>query len=78
MPASADYALEIRWVEDGVGQDRGVVAIADASGEGGYEVADWGGDPTEDVSGLYEISVWSIAGSGCASPYTLELILGEW
>lgn len=78
VPADADYALEIRWVEDGDGQDRGIVATADASGDGGYEVADWGGDATEDVSGRYEISVWSTSGSGCASPYTLELILGEW
>lgn len=78
VPADADYAIEIRWVLDGDGVDRGIVASADENGDGGYEVADWGGDPTEDVSGLYEVSVLSRRGAGCASPYTLELILGEW
>ena len=78
VPADADYALDIRWVEDGDGVDRGIVASADENGDGGYEVAGSGGDPTEDVSGLYEVSVLSRGGAGCASPYTLELILGEW
>ena len=78
VPADADYALEIRWVEDGDGVDRGVVASADETGDGGYEVADWGGDAVEEVSGLYEVSVRSLGGSGCAAPYTLELILAEW
>ncbi len=78
VPEDADYALEIWWVEDESGQDRGMVASADEVGDGGYEVADWGGDVWEDVSGSYEIRVLSTRGAGCRAPYELELILGEW
>jgi hypothetical protein len=78
VPADADYALELRWVKDPDGVDRGIVAAADEVGDGGYEDLDWGGEPGEDDGGTYEIVVRSTSGSACEAPYTLELILGQW
>lgn len=78
VPADADYAIEMRWVEDLDGVDRGVVATADEAGAGGDEVADWPGLVGEDNSGRYEVWVTSTDGAACATAYTLEIVVGGW
>lgn len=78
VPEDADYALELRWVEDADGQDQGIVAWADDGGRGEDEVLDWGGTFGIDDSGTYEVWVTSNRGASCTSPYTLEVGVGGW
>ncbi|MFZ5480927.1 MAG: MopE-related protein [Myxococcota bacterium] len=78
VPEDADYALQIVWAEDADGLYQGTVAVADDAGEGGSEVADWGGYAGEDNSGVYEIWVTSSGGATCETAYTLEILVGGW
>jgi hypothetical protein len=78
VPADADYALELVWVEDVYGEDQGTVASADDAGDGGIESLDWGGDAMLADGGLYEVVVRSSGGSSCAAPYQLQIITGGW
>jgi hypothetical protein len=77
-PTGVDVAVEILWVADPDGVDQGSVASVDATGEGGIECADWGGDAWLDDGGTYEVVVRSSGGSSCSTPYTLEILAGDW
>jgi hypothetical protein len=76
VPEDADYALELGWVEDLSGNDRGLVAQADDGGPGGYEILEWGGVVGQDNSGVYELAIRAERGSGCAFPYRLQVLSG--
>ena len=78
VPANADYALELVWVEDVHGEEQGTVASVDDAGNGGIESLDWGGDVMLADGGLYEVVVRSSGGSSCAAPYQLQIITGGW
>jgi hypothetical protein len=76
VPAEADYALELVWVEDASGSRQGRVDQADDNGKGGFEFVEYGGEFGTDDSGTYEIRVTSTIGSDCASPYMLQVLVG--
>ncbi len=79
QPAWAgDYALELRWVEDPSGRDRGVVASADDTGPGGVEHLEWAGVGGQDDSGLYELTVTVAEGASCQAPVVIQLLVGGW
>lgn len=75
VPEDADYRLEMFW-EDSNGVDQGLVGVSDREGLGGYELINHGGTAFSDDTGWYEVVVSSVSGQGCASPYTLHLLIG--
>jgi len=78
VPDDADYWLEMYWVEDSSGDDRGLVQTADANGVGGFEVINYGGVTGRDDSGWYRIVIQSQSGASCSSPYQLQFLIGGW
>jgi len=78
VPADADYRLELHWVEDSDGDNRGLVQSADTNGGGGFEEINYGGKTGRDDSGWYRIIIESNYGSACAAPYQLQFLIGGW
>ncbi len=78
VPADADYALELRLVEDVDGDNVGIVDAADEHADGGEELINYGGSYGFDDSGWYEARVYSTDGSSCDAPYTLQILVGSW
>jgi hypothetical protein len=78
VPPDMDVALELRWVADLDGVDRGIVATADAHGLGDVEQLNWPGTPFVDDSGTYEVVVWSLSGGACDTPVWVQVLVGGW
>ena len=78
VPDDADYWLELYWVEDAAGDDRGLVQIADENALGGFEVINYGGVTGRNDSGWYRVVIQSNAGATCATPYQLQFLIGGW
>ncbi|MDF1562869.1 MAG: putative metal-binding motif-containing protein [Deltaproteobacteria bacterium] len=78
VPADADYALDLYWVEDANGADQGLILSSDREALGGYELINHGGSLGTDDTGWYELEIRSVSGKSCAAPYTLQLVVGSW
>ena len=78
VPEDADYELELIWTEDADGDYRGSILTVDEAGEGGEELLNHEGSYGADDTGWYEAIVRSSGGSGCHSPYTLQILVGSW
>lgn len=78
VPPDADYALELRQVEDADGDYIGLVDSADEESDGGEELINYGGSYGFDDTGWYEARVYSTDGSSCDDPYTLQILVGSW
>lgn len=78
VPEDADYSLELYWVEDASGDDRGLVQTADATGWGGIETINYGGVTGRDDSGWYRVVIQSNGGASCVAPYQLQFLIGGW
>jgi len=77
VPASADLAIDLVWIEDSSGAGHGTVDSSDDGGAGEDEAIDWGGGVSgvwTDTSGHYEVVVYAMEGQSCATPYRLEII----
>ncbi len=77
-PPDVDVAIELRWVADTDGVDRGVVATANDNGPGALEQLNWAGTAFSDDSGTYEIVVRAVSGSACDVPVWVQVLLGGW
>ena len=77
-PPDVDVAIELRWLADPDGNDRGVVVTADANGPGGLEQINWAGNAFSDDSGTYEVVVRAVSGSACDVPVWVQVLLGGW
>jgi hypothetical protein len=78
VPADANYALELVFVEDSDGEAHGTVDEADDGGDGEEEFINYGGGIFGDDAGYYEVIVYSTGGQGCESPYRLQLVTAGW
>jgi hypothetical protein len=77
-PSDLDVAVELRWVADPGGRDRGVVASADEHGPGAMEQLNWAGTALIDDAGTYEIAVRAVQGGSCEVPVWVQVLVGGW
>jgi hypothetical protein len=77
-PSDVDVAVELRWVADPEGRDRGVVASADEHGPGAMEQLNWPGTALIDDAGTYEIAVRAVQGGSCEVPVWVQVLVGGW
>jgi hypothetical protein len=78
VPMDADYRMELYWIEDSDGDDRGLVQAVDDHGAGGFEEINYGGLGGRDDSGWYRVVIESNGGASCISPYQLQFLIGGW
>ena len=77
VPRSANYKLELEWIENEGGAWQGLVDSSDTSGNGGFEFVENGGSTGTDDGGLYELRVISVSGASCSLPYLIQLLVGD-
>jgi hypothetical protein len=78
VPADAEYQVSLYWVSDSDGDYRGLVGTADSIGPGNQVLVNYGGLFGQDDSGVFEVDVRSLGGSGCQFPYMAEFLVGGW
>jgi len=78
VPSDADYRLDLYWIEDANGTDRGHVLSSDDNGLGGFEYINHGGSTGRDDSGWYRITIQSNHGASCIAPYQRQFLIGGW